>query len=530
MTRVYWRCLVAAATLALHASPAPVTYSLDSVSRVVRVETGAAHRMRDCRIALDSLTNGFPDSAMVVLHHEEAYINCAGLARDLSLLLVARGGAAVLTMPEEARVVVHCEKAFLTRLHGNGLYGGPDLFIKQGTGPQVTIWLSAYGGSLHIQTPDDSIRPPMISIVGKEKVARLVRYNRVEGLFAGFEFDTRDRTGLPYGIAGNIGYAFMPEVAQYRLCALVTPDTRRRLTLGFEYFRAIESVDTMVVSVFENSLAMLFAGRDFMDYYLTTTARARGIWSLSHGLVLSGSFGSAFYHPLGVATRFFLFGSDTLVVRANPLVAEAEDRFITAAIAFSNASKAFPRSGVNGNAGAEYSGGRIGSGFAYRKITADVRGFAAISGRTEVGCRLFTGEITGKNGRGAIPVQKLFDLGGMGTVRGLPFREDPQLLDRDRIFLVSAEYKRLMDARRKAQALFVVFADWGCAWNAEDKGADNTGFNNLFSQIRTDMGHATVGLAVADREENVRLSIMRGFSSGSDIYYDKVTLRLQRAF
>src|SRR5574341_2126860 len=84
-------------------------------------------------------------------------------------------------------------------------------------------------------------------------------------------------------------------------------------------------------------------------------------------------------------------------------------------------------------------------------------------------------------GRGILPSQYLFDLGGISTLRGYRFKE----FTGDRMVLANVEYRlnsktsRLHDIPIIEEFNLILFADAGLAWFAEDKIAADKSFDTL---------------------------------------------------
>ena len=62
----------------------------------------------------------------------------------------------------------------------------------------------------------------------------------------------------------------------------------------------------------------------------------------------------------------------------------------------------------------------------------------------------------GSTRSGALPAQKVWDLGGIGTLRGEPFKSQSG----DQFYLMNAEYSYLFHKNLHA----LLFVDWGAAW------------------------------------------------------------------
>jgi outer membrane protein assembly factor BamA len=275
-------------------------------------------------------------------------------------------------------------------------------------------------------------------------------------------------------------------------------------------------------------------GDDYSDYYCSKTTELSGKLQPVRGLCLSGSAGSSYYSSLERNAVFYLFGHDSNAIRANPEVNKGEDRYLRAGVEWNDVNAIFPRSGICARATGQYSGGRINSQFTYRKAVLDLKAYRPVSPSTEFSFGLYTGEVSGKAGRQAIALQKLFDFGGIGTVRGLPFRGDTNWLNKDRIVAVSVEARMRAGSVLKGLApsfpslfnersLFLCAFDAGNAWNTS---YDNIGFDNLFTDMKLGRFHKSVTLGLASPNENFRLEFSRAFRGDKSQTLDAITLRI----
>ncbi|OGS34727.1 MAG: hypothetical protein A2293_03455 [Elusimicrobia bacterium RIFOXYB2_FULL_49_7] len=465
------------------------------------------------------------------------------------------GGSCILVFSEEAnvRVTRHALSAFICRApsfkHRMDGYERLDGSSQAST----VVRLSGWGGSLSLLTLEDSV--PLddrvkteagyrdIHFFETEDISRWIRYNRVEGLYLGGDFNSRRLYPDRFALTANAGYAISARLVEYNLAAHL--DLSRQLplspTLAIRYGKSPQcGDDTRLNSVNENSLQMFLFGDDFRDYYISDYVGLTGEIKPIHPLSIQAEVTSTFYKGLSTAERFSLFGQDTNRVRSNPWIQEKKDRYVTFTGRYRTIEPIFPRKGVDLFGQADYSGGRIGSEFTYRRVLTDLRGYASPAKNTELTLRLLTGEVTGKNGPSEIASPRLFDFGGFGTVRGLPFREDGNLLDKNRIFTATAEVRHQGNFSRALKPacvfgwfpdlLFSFFVDAGQAWNTEDKGKSNVDFTNPLDEINVDKFYKTVGIGFSDPGDHLQINLTRTYFRDYDLPYDRAFIRFGRSF
>ena len=182
--------------------------------------------------------------------------------------------------------------------------------------------------------------------------------------------------------------------------------------------------------------------------------------------------------------------------------------------------EAEPDEGWYVQARAEFYGGQVESDYEFDRFILDVRRYQPLSFNENLDFRLRLG-----TSRNALPSQFLFDLGGISTLRGYPFKA----FTGDRMFLANVEYRVRADSRDLPLLFFdtlnlIVFFDAGLAWFSDDVTRADRGWKYLtFSRLKTD-----VGIAITDRAGRVRLNFARRTDSSKAPIV--VTFRISRAF
>lgn len=281
------------------------------------------------------------------------------------------------------------------------------------------------------------------------RIVRL-RYNRVDGPAAilGAAFQT-GRHPAPVIFAEG-GYAFSRAKGLYEAGFSTPFGDRPLLTLGGSVYRKTASEDEWIVSEGENTLFALVARTDKRDYYESEGGQAYLTWAPGSDFELRGGARVESQRSLSTRTRVSLTGRHP-VFRPNPAIQEGDDQALTVRLRLGPDPIPF-RGGTQGEATYERSGTPLSGDFEYGTLLGAVRNRTRLSPAKDFRARL----IAGSTLSGALPSQKLWSLGGIGTLRG----HDYKSFTGDQFFLANAElYQR---ARKNLYAF--TFLDLGAAW------------------------------------------------------------------
>jgi hypothetical protein len=246
-----------------------------------------------------------------------------------------------------------------------------------------------------------------------------LRYNRVDGFVLGLRrrplpWDSYEHA-RPYG---QLGYAFHSKRWQVELGAEVRIGQRYGeekfdLKFGGSYRRLTTTNDVWKTSWLENSLAAFFFNYDFFDYFETEGWGLHVAAKFSEFVQATVGFRSDKYRTLEQVTSWSLFGGSSF--RFNPPIDEGRMQSIVFTFEGGRLSgyHTLPK-GFVFRMETEIGKG-LGGDFAFNRFIGDVRGYVRSSSKTSVGLRLRGGG-TGSDA----PAQKLFTLGGIGSVRGYP--------------------------------------------------------------------------------------------------------------
>ncbi|HSQ59610.1 MAG TPA: hypothetical protein VLT84_04170 [Acidobacteriota bacterium] len=282
------------------------------------------------------------------------------------------------------------------------------------------------------------------------RFAQQFRYNRVDGpaLLAGAEVrDERQPRALARVLAG---YAFSRKRGLGEAEANVPLDGDRRFILGGSLYRRTATEDGWIVGEAENTIFALVARTDYRDHYESEGYEGRFVWRPGRDAGLAIGAVVEKQRSLRTRTRVALFGHDDKF-RANPAIEPGEDGVVWGAVRIG--PETIPSGGGSRiEIRYERSGDPIDGDFEYGRVRTQ----ANWRGRLSPGQTARVRAIAASTRSGALPPQKVWDLGGIGTLRGEPH----QRLHGDQFFLVNAEFARR--ARKNVDA--IAFLDWGTAW------------------------------------------------------------------
>lgn len=224
-----------------------------------------------------------------------------------------------------------------------------------------------------------------------------------------------------------------------------------RVQLGGRLYRRTASRIDWAVGGTENTLFALFARTDYRDYYEAEGGSAYLEVDPGRDAGFRLDARAEEHRPLRTRTRFSIFGKDDRF-QPNPAFPRGNDRAWTLSVRV-GPEELPPRGGVRGEVSWERSGKPLTSDFDYGRVLATVHTVQRLGPRLDFRAR----GLLGSTREGALPPQKLWLLGGIGTLRGHEF----QRFSGDQFFLVNAEqYCRL----RKRSVYGFAFLDYGAAW------------------------------------------------------------------
>jgi hypothetical protein len=285
------------------------------------------------------------------------------------------------------------------------------------------------------------------------RVVQRLRYNRADGpaALAGLEVRS-EREERPL-LRALFGYAVSRERGLGEAEGNLPLGARHRVLVGASLYRRTATKDEWIVGETENTLFALVARTDYRDHYEAEGFDGHVFWRPGRDVGVGvGAIGER-HRPLRTRTRVAITGHDDLF-RENPKADRGDEGVLWGELRVGPES--IPASGGSRIiARYERSGDPIESDFAYARIRAQGNWRSRVAGRTAS-----VRAIVGSTRSGALPVQRVWDLGGIGTLRGTPYKK----FHGDQFFLANAE----LSTRARKNLDAIAFLDWGAAWFGRD--------------------------------------------------------------
>ncbi len=266
----------------------------------------------------------------------------------------------------------------------------------------------------------------------------IFRYNRVEGLFLGLGSNKRyywdDQRS--YSLFGSVGYGFKSHAWRGNLgvSRQFAFDDGQLFEIEGEGHSLTDTKDDWLIGVHENTAAAMLIHEDYRDYF------RRDGYGINAGYALQQDFVTAQmkvgyladeYRSMDNKTEWSFFGGKKQF-RLNPAIDEGKMRGIVATAGLSTVSSTIDGpEGWSIHTTAEFINTSSGGDFAFDRYVADIRRYQPLGRWDNFNIRFRVG-----TSEGLLPAQKEFDMGGLGTVQGYPFKEDQG----NRMMLMNAEF------------------------------------------------------------------------------------------
>jgi len=335
-----------------------------------------------------------------------------------------------------------------------------------------------------------------------------VGYQRVDGWTLGLVPSFLTGRDFEPSAWGRLSYGLKSERWSGGVTVLQPLLSRNRLWLRLDGFAGTDFTDQTGISDPENSLAAVLFREDYRDYHRREGASASLVFAARRWLRLEAGVRTDDFTSLERIVNWSIHSGE---FRPNPPVDEG-----TLRAAFGCA-----RVGTRFNyleLAYEHCGEDVFEGdFDYARVAGTLRGRLRLGRRQHVDVRLAGGGALS----GALPVQRQFVLGGLGTVRGYDYQSlllpaasggAAEPYGGQKMVLANAEYTFAID---RDFDIFL-FYDTGMAY--EDRDAD----------VELDQFRDSAGLGVEIEDAGLRVTVAKALD-GSD-RDPVVTVRLQQMF
>lgn len=329
-----------------------------------------------------------------------------------------------------------------------------------------------------------------------------IHFNRINGLFLGVKRERMQwhRSHEFFGIPriqphGFIGYGTASEDWEYAVGLERLFGNKERLMIGGEYHQATATEDYWRTGLIENSLTSFFAGYDYLDYYRMEGYGAYAVFRSDRWIETAFSYNSDTFISAGVHTRYSLFGYES-TYRSNPAIDSFSDEINLDRYNFSFSFN--PRRALISHlftfslsAGVELADNtESDEAYRYNKYWSDFQLFYNFEPGSVLKWRVKTGSIAGN-----APDFKQFYLGGIGSLRGSPYKifsGNQMALSNLEVQFGSPE-KYSGNWYEQYNIHLLLFLDSGWTTNEPDlsdtKSSPFTGFKNFsFDDLQHDAG------------------------------------------
>ncbi|UCE18346.1 MAG: BamA/TamA family outer membrane protein [Gemmatimonadota bacterium] len=354
----------------------------------------------------------------------------------------------------------------------------------------------------------------------RENMFDNIRYNRVEGLFLGWGFggDRYGTSGIQF--FGNGGYGFKNDAWRYQLGLSRWWGNQYRIEIGVKAYDLTDSDDRWLIPTLENSLAAFFFREDFQDYFRRYGATAFIKQNITPYFRLSAEYRADTYENMERKANWALFGGDK-IFRTNPdiLPPDAEEDEMRSIIAGFDVDTRddyeSPSQGWFVRGEYEYAGRSLQGDFEFDRFMTDIRRYQRITRDEYIDARIRVGSVKRKTD--VIPNNKLFDLGGIGTLRGFRFKE---FTDLTKMVLGNLEYRIRGDKFGTFDNW--LFEDFTISFFGDAGWAGHTFEDIDFENFKTD-----IGVGLSNDDQDWRIDFAKRLDRKESVV---VTFRINRTF
>ena len=356
----------------------------------------------------------------------------------------------------------------------------------------------------------------------------IVDFNRVHGVVLGGsgEVLTKDYGG---GLLfGGLSYGLSSAIWHYQLGAEKRWFDRHTVSVGGAIHNLTDTNDDSSLSPNEELLAAVVLGDDFIDYYLRQGYQAWAKGRLTPSTSITIRFTDEKHELLFKSTDWSVFNRDTPKKR-NLRINEGHLRSFSVSYDFDSRNhkshlrrhfQVYPAPdtrttrGWQGNFAVEYAGKRLQTDFDFTLYRFKLARYNRLSNNHFLDFRL-----AGGFSDAPLPRQRLFYLGGIGTLRGYGFKE----FVGDNMLLFNMEYRLRLAQGNSLAAAAIVFLDTGYTWYNGERLA----FDRFYTSIGVGLSLDWLMFSDAVQTDTVRVEIARALRNGRNVNF---ILRLARMF
>jgi hypothetical protein len=252
------------------------------------------------------------------------------------------------------------------------------------------------------------------------------RYNRVEGIFTGFELETIPTYHPDIMFVTRFGFGFESKRVGLGLKVFKKFGEEKKFQLGLYFKQETDSNDYKIIGDTENTIFALLMKRDYRDYFYRKSGGIEGKYRFNEKLNLCMGFEMRKYRPLSKMANWSLFGKGEF--RENPEILPGIEYYFSVSL-FPDFQESFfmPIEGWYYNVIVEKGNGD----FNYYGLGVNIKRYQLIFEKHRLVANLYI------HSRPKITAEQfLIDLGGVSTLRGYEFKE----FTGNEIFLFNFDY------------------------------------------------------------------------------------------
>ena len=343
-------------------------------------------------------------------------------------------------------------------------------------------------------------------------------YNRVEGFFFGFGVpkEFKDSYGMDNRLTfyGYWGYGLSNDKSSYRAGLTRKFFGRNSFELGAELFDLTYSEDLWVIPRNENSLTALLFHEDYLDYYRKNGSSVYGIQNFGRFLKIEGGYVVEKHADMLVEEVWSLFRQGE-EFRENPQVAEGT--FKNTYLIVRTGNSRFLRN-WDAELQAEWNSSLFDDEMpGYERYIISLSRYQPLGRNDDLNIRIRYGTTNG-----SVPVQKKFDLGGIGTLRGYEYKE---FQNGDKMALINVEYStngKNIDGLDFLPIfddyLISFFIDAGVVWSDRRDLPDLSDVNR------------NIGVGIGSKDEGFRVNFSKPLDGPENEREIVITMRFNKMF
>ena len=346
----------------------------------------------------------------------------------------------------------------------------------------------------------------------------MVSYNRVEGFFIGFgvpkEFKDSYGMGSRLTFYGFLGYGLSNDRSSYRAGLTRKFFRRNSFEFGAELFDLTQSEDLWVIPRHENSFTALLFHEDFLDYYRKSGSSVYGIQNIGRLLNIEGGYVEEKHTDMSVEKDWSFF-RQSKAFRDNPAVTEGiyKNTYLVVRTGSSRALRNW-----DAEIRAEWNSTLFNDEMpSYERYIISVSRYQPLGRNDDLNFRVRYGTTNG-----SVPLQKKFDLGGIGSLRGYEYKE---FQDGDKMAMLNVEYTTDVEEIAGLEFLpifddylIALFMDAGVVWSDKRDLPDRSEFMR------------NIGVGIGSKDEGFRVNFAKPLDGPEDEREIVVTVRFNKMF